>query len=147
MEIIEAAQRPPALIRQLTALWQQSVSATHTFLTQEDILRIKDYVPPALADIPLLLLAVEQGQTIGFAGVAGQKLEMLFLAPDCRGRGHGRAVMQQLIVRYAVREVCVNEQNPAARGFYEHMGFAVYRRTLLDEQGSPFLLLYLRLAE
>ncbi len=72
MEIIEAAQRPPALIQRLTALWQQSVSATHTFLTQEDTLRIKDYVPQALADIPLLLVAVEQGQTIGFAGVAGQ---------------------------------------------------------------------------
>lgn len=55
--------------------------------------------------------------------------------------------MQQLIARYAVQEVCVNEQNPAARGFYKHLGFAVYRRTPLDEQGGPFPLLYLRLAE
>lgn len=33
-------------------------------------------------------------------------------------------------------ELTVNEQNPAAAGFYRHMGFAVYRRSELDEQGA-----------
>ena len=35
-------------------------------------------------------------------------------------------------------ELTVNEQNPAAAGFYRHMGFAVYRRSELDEQGGPY---------
>ncbi|WP_418401612.1 hypothetical protein [Anaerotignum lactatifermentans] len=37
----------------------------------------------------------------------------------------------------------VNEQNPQAIGFYEHMGFSVYKRTDLDEQGNPYPLLYM----
>lgn len=32
----------------------------------------------------------------------------------------------------------------AGRGFYEHMGFQVYKRTDLDEQGNPYPLLYMR---
>ena len=45
---------------------------------------------------------------------------------------------------YAIREVTVNEQNPAALGFYRHFGFREYRRTETDEEGGPYPLLYLR---
>ena len=31
------------------------------------------------------------------------------------------------IEKYAVRQLTVNEQNPQAKGFYEHLGFRVYR--------------------
>lgn len=40
----------------------------------------------------------------------------------------------------------MNEQNPQAVGFYEHLGFTVYQRTACDEAGDPYPLLYLRLA-
>ena len=33
-------------------------------------------------------------------------------------------------------QVVVNEQNPQAKGFYEHMGFKVYERSEIDEQGN-----------
>ena len=41
----------------------------------------------------------------------------------------------------------MNEQNPQAVGFYEHMGFAAYKRTDNDEEGNPFPLLYMRLVD
>ena len=47
---------------------------------------------------------------------------------------------------YGIREVTVNEQNPQAVGFYEHMGFVTYKRTDRDEQGGPYPLLYMRRA-
>ena len=40
----------------------------------------------------------------------------------------------------------VNEQNSAARGFYEACGFAVEGRSELDDQGRPYPLLHMRLA-
>ena len=43
-----------------------------------------------------------------------------------------------------MERLTVNEQNPQAKGFYEHMGFHVYKRTELDEQGNPYPLLYMR---
>ncbi|OAT53609.1 histone acetyltransferase [Providencia heimbachae ATCC 35613] len=39
----------------------------------------------------------------------------------------------------------VNEQNPQAVGFYQHMGFSQYRRSELDGQGNPFPVLHMRL--
>ena len=45
------------------------------------------------------------------------------------------------IEHYDVQTLAVNEQNPQAHGFYEHMGF---KRTELDEQGQPYPLLYMR---
>ena len=41
--------------------------------------------------------------------------------------------------------IAVNEQNPLAKGFYEYMGFKVYKRTECDEQGNPYPLLYMKL--
>ena len=49
-----------------------------------------------------------------------------------------------LIEKYSVNDLAVNEQNPLAKGFYEHMGFEVYKRTELDEQGNPYPLLYMK---
>lgn len=40
------------------------------------------------------------------------------------------------IENYNVNELTVNEQNPNAKEFYEHIGFKVYKRSELDEQGN-----------
>ena len=46
---------------------------------------------------------------------------------------------------YEVQEVTVNEQNPQAVGFYEHLGFETYKRSEYDEEGNPYPLLYMKL--
>ena len=43
-----------------------------------------------------------------------------------------------------IKKVTVNEQNPNAIGFYEHMGFRGYLRTDHDTEGRPFPLIYMR---
>ena len=42
-------------------------------------------------------------------------------------------------------DLAVNEDNPHAKSFYEHMGFKVYQRNELDDQGNPYPVLYMRL--
>ena len=71
-------------------------------------------------------------------------LEMLFLAPEERGKGTGRKLMQYGFEKYGIQEVTVNEQNPQAVGFYEHLGFQTYKRTECDEEGNPYPLLYMK---
>ena len=126
-------------------VWESSVKATHLFLTREEIENIKRYVPQALRAVKHLLVAEnEADDPVAFAGIDGQKLEMLFVCAEYRGRGIGRRLLQYAVENYAVNELAVNEQNPQAAGFYEHMGFRVYKRSDTDEQGNAYPLLYMK---
>lgn len=146
MNLHEATSRPEELINQLLTVWEESVRATHSFLTEEDIRQIATDVPAALGGIPHLIIARNEASApVAFMGIEGRKLEMLFVSPEERGKGTGTQLLQYSVEQYAVNEVCVNEQNPQALGFYEHMGFRIYKRTEHDEQGNPFPLLYMRL--
>ena len=146
MRIVELESRTPECLDRLLEVWERSVKATHTFLSGGEVEAIKAYVPQALREVPRLVAGEdERGVSIGFLGADGQRLEMLFLLPEARGKGLGRALLQYGMDRYGLRELAVNEQNPQARGFYERMGFHVYRRTETDGQGGPYPLLYMRL--
>lgn len=146
MRIVELESRTPECLDRLLEVWERSVKATHTFLSGGEVEAIKAYVPQALREVPRLVAGEdERGVPIGFLGADGQRLEMLFLLPQAQGKGLGRALLQYGMDRYGLRELAVNEQNPQARGFYERMGFHVYRRTETDEQGGPYPLLYMRL--
>lgn len=145
MKIIEVKERPDALVNQLLAVWESSVRATHLFLPEEEIQTIKEYVPQALRDVPCLVLIENEKQVpVGFMGIANQHLEMLFIAQEQRGKGFGKALLQYGMDQYAIHDLAVNEQNPLAKGFYEKMGFEVYKRTECDEQGGPYPLLYMK---
>ena len=146
MRIIEISERSPNLCARLLAIWEQSVRATHTFLSEEEILQIKPYVPQALTGVTHLFVAMqEDGTPIGFMGVDSGKLEMLFLVPALRRQGFGRKLVQKGITEYGVSEVTVNEQNPEAIKFYEAMGFRTYKHSECDDQGGPYPLYYMKL--
>lgn len=146
MKIYEVPARTPSLIQSLVTVWEASVRATHLFLSDAEIRQIKTYVPQALTGVAHLLVAeTESGEPIAFMGVENDRLEMLFLAPQTRGQGLGKQLLQSGIETYGVREVTVNEQNPQAVGFYQHLGFETYKRTDFDEEGNPYPLLYMRL--
>lgn len=145
MTIIELKERPPELLLRLLEIWESSVRATHLFLSEGEIENIKQYVPQALKSVPHLITAEnENGCPVGFMGIAEQKLELLFIADSERGKGTGKRLLQHGIENYSVNELAVNEQNPLAKGFYEHMGFKVFKRTDIDEQGAPYPLLYMK---
>ena len=145
VRIVEIKERSPLLIEQLLKVWESSVKATHLFLSDNEINNIKQYVLLALKDIPVLVVAEnEDGVPVGFMGISGQMLEMLFIANENRGQSMGKQLLQYGIKKYLVNKLAVNEQNPLAKGFYEHMGFTVYKRSELDEQGNPYPLLYMK---
>ena len=148
MCILEVEERNSDLISKLIAVWEASVRATHLFLSDSEILSIKEYVPQALKSVDKLIIAEnDEEKPIAFMGIENETLEMLFITPSERGHGLGKLLLQYGISNYKVNRLTVNEQNPQAKGFYEHMGFHVYKRTDYDEQGNPYPLLYMRLPE
>ena len=133
----------------LVALWERSVRATHDFLAEADIAELRPLVGEALGDgsLELWVLAGPEDAPAGFMGLAGPDIAALFLEPDRRGQGGGRRLVEHAQALHpGDLTVDVNEQNPAARGFYEALGFVVVGRSPLDADGRPFPLLHMRRA-
>jgi putative acetyltransferase len=133
----------------LLDVWERSVRATHTFLAEADIEFYRPLLREALAtgELEVWVLASETDVPVGFLGLAGAKVEALFLAPEHRGRGRGagrQLVAHAQALRGGELLLDVNEQNGAARGFYETLGFVVEGRSPLDGTGRPYPLLHMR---
>lgn len=145
MKEIKKEERNDKLIKELLNVWESSVKATHRFLSNEEILEIKEYVPEALSNVAHLIIDTDKNKVpVAFMGIENNKLEMLFIAPKYRRQGFGKKMLLHGIKKYGVNELAVNEDNPEARGFYEHIGFKVYQRNELDDQGKPYPVLYMR---
>ena len=108
-------------------------------------MNLRPLVRDGLSAVPLIAARDVRGRIDGFAGVAGDMLEMLFVHARARGRGIGRALLLRA-VDAGVTRLDVNEQNPDGLGFYRHMGFEVVGRSPVDGQGRPFPLLHMSLA-
>ncbi|WP_207941164.1 hypothetical protein DOK78_001302 [Enterococcus sp. DIV2402] len=130
----------------LVAVWESAVRATHLFLTEADIKELVPEVKQGLLAIDTLLGVYEEQQLVGFLGIQNEKIEMLFIDNDYRGKGYGKKLIEAALENYVIHWVDVNEQNPEALGFYQHMGFDIMQRSDMDEQGRPFPILHLKKA-
>ncbi len=142
--IIEVENREDKLINNLVLLWENFVKSTHLFLSTEEIDNIKKYVPNALNMVSHLIALYENDEIVGFMGIEGNKLEMLFIKSTDLKRGYGSKLLEYGIKKYKVNCLTVNEQNPNAISFYERFGFVTYKRSKLDEQGNSYPILYMK---
>jgi len=119
----------------------------HEVRLDENQLRDHLFGPRPYAEV---LLAEDEGEVIGFAlffhnystflGKPGLYLEDLFVRPEYRGKGHGKALLQA-VAELAVQRRCgrlewsVLNWNETAIGFYQSLGgvpldeWTVYRLT------------------
>ncbi len=134
----------PAMYDELITIWESSVRATHDFITEDYLQEIKGLLPGILPQVNLVVYR-EDDKVVGFAGVAAQKLEMLFILPAHMGKGIGKTLLLYCIGQLQVNAVDVNEQNKQATGFYQKMGFTVYNRKPLDGMGKPYPILEMKL--
>jgi len=131
---------------ELPQVWEDSVRATHDFLPDAYILLLREHVLHRYLDAVMLICCKDSQQRIqGFAGVANGRVDMLFVAPSCRGKGIGKRLLHYAIDELNAERLDVNEQNPQALGFYLHEGFEVVGRSQTDGLGQPYPLLHLRL--
>jgi putative acetyltransferase len=130
----------------LLDIWEASVRATHDFLAEDDLQQLKPLILEQYFDaVELRCVKNTEGDILGFCGVQGGNIEMLFISPKARGKGIGAMLARHAIHTQGATRVDVNEQNLQALGFYLHLGFSVTARSALDGQGKPYPLLHMAL--
>ena len=145
MENTTIYQAGPSDYLEIITVWEASVRATHDFLTEVDIQAYKSLILNSYLDLVRLFCTKEYGRITGFLGLSDDTIQMLFIAPNMRGKGVGKQLLNYAILKKGIRKVDVNEQNPQAIGFYQHMGFSIVGRSEVDGQGRPFPLLHMKL--
>lgn len=145
MQIKEIIKLNQSTEQELLTIWESSVRATHKFLNNDEILQIRNYVPQAFKQVEHLLIIIDHEQIKGFMGINGQKVEIFFINAKARGKGYGRKLLNYGMQKLNIDELAVNEQNPQAVGFYEHLGFKVVERSATDDQGNPYPILRMKL--
>ena len=97
-------------------MWEASVRATHTFLSEGDIRAFRRIVRLGLACYQDLYSVRDTGgQIVGFIAVDEGEIEMLFVHPDYHARGAGKRLVRYAVDVLGATKVDVNEQ---ALGFY-----------------------------
>ena len=138
----------PADYPEITRVWEDSVRATHHFLSEADI----DYFRPLVLNgflhtVDLMCTRNDHGQIVGFLGTAGDRLEMLFIKPEYRAKGIGELLLNYATGILGITKVDVNEQNEQAVGFYKKYGFRTTGRSPVDGLGKPYPILHMELTE
>ena len=132
--------------KELIRVWEDSVRATHNFITEEDIQFYKPLILNEYFKVVNLLCNKDEKLKInGFMGIVEDKLEMLFIDSVDFCKGIGKKLLIHAITEYKVKKVDVNEQNEQAVGFYKHMGFIVVKRSEVDPWGKNFPILFMEL--
>ncbi|MDQ2622586.1 MAG: acetyltransferase [Actinomycetota bacterium] len=128
----------------LTSIWFEAVSATHDFLSPEEIEGYRRRMASEFLPAVELWVGVDEDDgPVGFIGLGGSHVEMLFVDVDHHGGGVGTALIEFAAERHPGLTVDVNEQNPSAVAFYESCGFVRTGRSPVDADGRPFPLIHL----
>jgi putative acetyltransferase len=133
----------PSDVPRLLEVWRRAVAETHDFLAADD----RDALDPIVAteylpNADLLVAADDSDRAVAFLGGTGREIDSLFVDPQVNGRGIGTMLMDAFAAQGTGELwIEVNEQNDAARRFYERRGFRVVKRFPDDRQGRPYPLL------
>lgn len=136
----------PSEASEIIQIWKSSVDATHDFLTAHDRQEIEKEVVGFFSETPVWVATNQDDQPLGFMFLHEGHLEALFVAASARGLGVGKRLISHALALHPELSIDVNEQNQQAVGFYQHMGFQVSGRSRRDNQGRPYPLLHLRMA-
>lgn len=140
---IVSKERRGAYTEVLTRLWERSVRKTHDFLRDDEVAHMCATLLSLLARVPVLAVCRCGAVYAGFACLCGRELDMLFVDPVWMGRGVGCELMRWALSQGA-DTLTVNEENDAARRFYEKFEFCVVGRSEFDSLGGPHPVLWMK---
>lgn len=127
---------------ELAELWEESVRSSHHFLTENNI----SYYRTRLKEVYLQavqLYVIRNTRIVAFMGLGDDMVEMLFVLPSEKGKGHGTALLNFALHEKHIHKIDVNEDNQEAYTFYINRGYKVVGRDAVDADGKPYPVIHM----
>lgn len=141
----------PSMLPAMLKIWEDSVRASHFFLTDSDIVEIKEEVKGAFEFLQNILVAKVGEDFAGFIGVSEKTIEMLFASPKFFNLGLGKRLILEATNRFFSEQneilVDCNEQNERGLEFYKKLGFKQVSRSEKDPSGRDFAIIHFSIAK
>jgi putative acetyltransferase len=132
----------PHELDELMALWLQSTTEAHPFISQEYWLESEELVRNSYIPQSQTWVCVRKGKITGFISVLEKRfIGALFVEKAFYGKGVATALMRQAKVRFPVLSLEVYEQNRRARAFYQKQGFITVDKSFNEETQSALLIM------
>lgn len=122
----------------LLAIWLAASRIGHPFLGEARLVEQQQVVRDTYLPMADNWVAEIDGKVVGFIGLIESFIGGLFVDPDIRGSGIGRALVEDAASRLGPLEVSVYADNQAAVDFYHRRGFVETARKETDDEGLPF---------
>ena len=120
----------------LIAIWEKANALAHPFLAADFVAFVKDAMRNMYLPNSETWVLEEDGGPLGFIAMMGNEIGGLFLDPEHHGRGHGRAMVDHVVVLKGPLRVEVFRDNKIGRPFYERYGFDFVEEYLHDGSGA-----------
>jgi len=125
-------------------IWVAASHAGHPFLTEADLAAQRTLVRDVYLEQAETWVAIVDGRLDGFIGLLDSLIGGLFVDPQARRGGIGRALVQHAAAGTGTLTVEVYAANDAALAFYARLGFTPVGRREVDDEGRPLPLVQMR---
>lgn len=118
-------------------IWLTASIKAHDFIdssfweSQVENMR-KVYIPASETHVYM-----QNARAIGFYALSGNTLAALFVAPECQGRGVGKALLAHAKTQREALTLSVYKENGASCQFYLAHGFEIIREQTDAHTGHP----------
>ena len=118
-------------------IWLTASIKAHDFIdssfweSQVENMR-KVYIPASETHVYM-----QNARAIGFYALSGNTLAALFVAPECQGRGVGKALLAHAKTQREALTLSVYKENGASFRFYLAHGFELIREQTDTHTGHP----------
>ena len=141
----------PSMLPAMLKIWEDSVRASHFFLTDSDIVEIKEEVKGAFEFLQNILVAKVGEDFAGFIGVSEKSIEMLFVASKFFNLGLGKRLIFEAVNAFFTEQdeilLDCNEQNERGLTFYQKLGFKERSKSQKDSKGRDFAIIHFAISK
>jgi putative acetyltransferase len=124
--------------------WESASKLAHPFVSAEFLASERHNIPNLYLPNAETWVWETDNRVVGFIALIGNEVGAIFLQPEYRGRGIGRALMDHARDLRGELEVQVFEANTIGRSFYAKYGFEQVEELVNQQSGLPSLRLILK---